>query len=143
MQVRQLDKGDFFLALSNHTGACGVVLDPEAALQWVCDLCQNEKEPEASLVCALISLCQVHTETTMKQNYACLLCPRPKKDAKKTAFYPPSDTYLRACKPTEGQGWVHVLCSVFMPEIQFADVSRLRLVEGVSTVPKERWMTVS
>jgi hypothetical protein len=40
---------------------------------------------------------------------------------------------LRACKPTEGQGWTHILCAVFTPEITFTDTSRLRLVEGLNT----------
>lgn len=132
------------VCLSNPPiGAAGVVLEPEAALQWVCDLCQNEKEPEASEVRYYVVFLVTSLKLCIIQDPSCLLCPRPKKDAKKTQFYPPSDTYLRACKPTEGQGWVHVLCSVFIPEVRFADSSRLRLVEGINTIPKERWTTVS
>lgn len=33
-----------------HAGACGVSLDPATVDSWVCDLCQNEKSLEASLV---------------------------------------------------------------------------------------------
>jgi len=34
-----------------------------------------------------------------------------------------------------------VLCSVFIgPEVQYADPLRLRLVEGISTLPKQRWL---
>jgi len=44
-------------------------------------------------------------------------------------------TYLRLHKPTENRGWVHILCAVFCSEIQFANTSRLRLVEGLSCVP--------
>ncbi|TFY51302.1 hypothetical protein EVJ58_g10639 [Rhodofomes roseus] len=101
-----------------HAGVSGVVVDQTTVESWVCDLCANEKTLEASL------------------NPDCLLCPRPKRDIRKSTVYPPPDTYLRACKPTEGQAWVHVICSVFVPEVSYSDATRLRLVEGVSTVPQ-------
>ncbi|KAH9832546.1 uncharacterized protein C8Q71DRAFT_258205 [Rhodofomes roseus] len=104
-----------------HAGVSGVVVDQTTVESWVCDLCANEKTLEASL------------------NPDCLLCPRPKRDIRKSTVYPPPDTYLRACKPTEGQAWVHVICSVFVPEVSYSDATRLRLVEGVSTVPQWRW----
>ena len=66
-----------------------------------------------------------------------------RRDAKKKLIYPPPDTYLRACKPTEGQAWVHVLCSVFIPELTYSDAARLRLVEGISAIPRYRWQNVS
>jgi len=53
-----------------------------------------------------------------------------------------TDSFLRAAKPTEGQSWVHVLCAVFSPEITFSDVVHLRLVEGISTIPRVRWSAV-
>ncbi|KZT07232.1 uncharacterized protein LAESUDRAFT_758638 [Laetiporus sulphureus 93-53] len=104
-----------------HAGSCGAVLESaEEVESWVCELCANEKTLEASL------------------NSDCLLCPRSKRDSKK-ALYPPPDTYLRACKPTEGQAWVHIVCSVFIPEVTYSDATRLRLVEGISTIPSWRW----
>ncbi|KAJ6619944.1 hypothetical protein B0H10DRAFT_1912520 [Mycena sp. CBHHK59/15] len=106
-----------------HAGACGAVVDPESVDSWVCELCQNEETQEASL------------------NSDCLLCPRERKGVVKKA--PPGgvapDSYLHARKPTEGQGWTHVLCSVFVPEITFTDASRLRFVEGLSTITRHRW----
>lgn len=57
--------------------------------------------------------------------------------------WPPADTLLRACKPTEGQGWTHLLCAVFTPELTFTEASKLRLVEGMSTISKHKWMAVS
>ena len=66
-----------------------------------------------------------------------------RRDPKKKLIYPPPDTYLRACKPTEGQAWVHVLCSAFIPEITFSDAARLKLVEGISAIPARRWQNVS
>jgi PHD-zinc-finger like domain len=51
-------------------------------------------------------------------------------------------SFLRVAKPTENRGWVHALCAVFAPELQFADASRLRLVEGLSTIPQWKRTTV-
>ncbi|KAI0794573.1 hypothetical protein C8Q74DRAFT_1366004 [Fomes fomentarius] len=104
-----------------HPGTCGIPPDATITDNWVCDLCQNEKALEASLI------------------PDCLLCPRMRRDPKKKIIYPPPDSYLRACKPTEGQAWVHVLCSVFIPELQYSDAARLRLVEGISAIPQYRW----
>lgn len=104
-----------------HAGVCGVVVDAAAVESWVCELCANEKTLEALL------------------NPDCLLCPRSTRDPKRKSLYPPPDSFLRACKPTEGQAWVHVLCSAFIPEVSYSDASRLRLVEGISTIPQYRW----
>lgn len=71
-----------------------------------------------------------------------MLCPRPKRERDKKAFHPPADSFLRVCKPTEGQGWVHLACAVFVPEISFSDAKRLRIVEGISTIPTHRWSAV-
>ncbi|KZP17574.1 hypothetical protein FIBSPDRAFT_957028 [Athelia psychrophila] len=106
-----------------HAAAAGAVVEPSAVESWVCDLCQNEDSLEASL------------------NSDCLLCPRVRGDRKAQKILPSPDSFLRACKPTEGQGWVHVLCSVFMPEVSFTDAACLRLAEGISTIPRQRWLT--
>lgn len=100
-----------------HAGTCGAVVKPEAVDSWICDICQNEDALEASL------------------NHSCLLCPPDKQE-----FAPhPNSGIWRACKPTEGQGWVHVLCAVFMPELTFTDATTLRAVEGISILPSYRW----
>lgn len=56
---------------------------------------------------------------------------------------PSPDSALRACKPTEGQAWTHLLCAVFIPETQFTDSLRLRVVEGISAIGYARWNNVS
>ncbi|KAJ7117733.1 hypothetical protein C8R44DRAFT_626844 [Mycena epipterygia] len=108
-----------------HAGAYGAVVDPESVDAWVCELCQNEETQEASL------------------NSECLLCPRERKGVVKKV--PPGgmapDSFLHARKPTEGQGWTHILCSVFIPELTFTDASRLRFVEGLSSISRHRWTT--
>lgn len=104
-----------------HAGAFGVVAESLDVDSWLCEICQNDKVQEASL------------------DTSCLLCPKPKHDG----VHPPPDSFLRAQKPTEGQGWVHVICSAFIPELTFSDTTRLRLVEGISVINPHRWLTVS
>ncbi|KAG6900023.1 hypothetical protein C0993_004080 [Termitomyces sp. T159_Od127] len=107
-----------------HAGSCGEIADPAQLEQWTCELCRNQETLEASVI------------------PDCLLCPRATAEERKNSPYPPSNSFLRACKPTEGQGWVHVLCAVFTNELTFTDASKLRLVEGLSTITRHRWVTV-
>ncbi|KAJ3506376.1 hypothetical protein NLJ89_g6899 [Agrocybe chaxingu] len=106
-----------------HGGICGAVVDPTAIDSWTCELCENEETLEASL------------------NPDCLLCPRPANEDKRKKPWPPSDSFLRACKPTEGQGWAHVVCAVFTPGLDFGDSARLRLVEGINMLSRHKWST--
>ncbi|KAF9038560.1 hypothetical protein BJ165DRAFT_1416696 [Panaeolus papilionaceus] len=106
-----------------HAGVIGAVVDPAAVDTWECEICENEVTQEASI------------------NHDCLLCPRADPEEKRNKPWPPSDSFLRACKPTEGQGWTHTLCAVFTPELKFTDSSRLRLVEGISTIARHKWTT--
>ncbi|KDQ26518.1 hypothetical protein PLEOSDRAFT_1105423 [Pleurotus ostreatus PC15] len=100
-----------------HTGCYGAIVDSDSLDSWKCDLCRNEETMEAS----------VYSD--------CLLCPRTRKNNKAA----PSDNFLRAFKPTEGQGWAHVLCAVFTNDLTFTDASRLRLVEGMNTMNPRRF----
>lgn len=60
----------------------------------------------------------------------------------KNPYFPANDSYLRAIKPTEGQAWAHTLCAVWTSEVQFADTTTLKPVEGISTLPVNRWKAV-
>ncbi|KAL1663438.1 hypothetical protein GGF50DRAFT_116024 [Schizophyllum commune] len=105
-----------------HAGICGATVTPENADKWLCEICENEESEEAAI------------------NPVCLLCPRPRKDGKQKIRGPPPDSFLRACKPTEGQGWAHILCSVFVPDTCFTDTKTMRVVEGISVIPRARWV---
>lgn len=72
------------------------------------------------------------------QYHDCLLCPRPRGPVQSRP-----GSYLQACKVTESHGWAHVLCSVFIPEINFTNTSTMRSVEGITGIPNRRWMAVS
>ncbi|TRM57900.1 hypothetical protein BD626DRAFT_438803 [Schizophyllum amplum] len=104
-----------------HASICGAVVKPGNIDNWLCEICENEESEETAI------------------NPFCLLCPRPRKDGKQKIRGPPPDSFLRACKPTEGQGWAHVLCSVFIPDTCFTDPATMRVVEGISVVPRSRW----
>ncbi|KAF5351332.1 hypothetical protein D9758_008025 [Tetrapyrgos nigripes] len=107
-------------ALQIHAAVCGASFDPEEPEKWTCDLCANDDTLEASVY------------------HDCLLCPRVRyEDKMQSGPFP--DSFLRACKPTEGQGWAHVICSVFIPEVAYTDASTMKLVEGISTIPMRRW----
>lgn len=77
-----------------------------------------------------------------------MLCPGKRKNDKKRAAETQGSRdendigFLRAKKPTEGQNWAHILCSLYAPEAVYTEVSRFRLVEGISSIPQSRWETV-
>lgn len=106
-------------SLRIHAGTWGVFVDRDALESYLCEICKNEKTQEACL------------------NTECVLCPSRKVNERWSG----SADFLRAVKPTEGQGWVHVLCAVFSPEVSFTDASRFQLAEGISTIPRSRWST--
>ncbi len=132
-----------FTSYSNSPlpGVCGAVVSPEDVEKWRCDLCSNDENLEASLVSSDIFDLLHDLPIVSPQIMECMLCPRNQLYDKK--FGPSTNSILRACKPTEGQQWAHVLCSVFIPELTFSDASRLRLVEGASTIVPHRWASAS
>ncbi|KAF8757602.1 PHD-zinc-finger like domain [Rhizoctonia solani] len=126
----QVHAGEAFMVPAEHDSLTrhpvapavyGVTEEDAMAEIWLCELCQNEKSQESSL------------------NPNCLLCPRTSNDNLQSKQSAVASTILRLSKPTEGRGWVHTLCSVFVPETSFTDATRLRLVEGISSVSDARW----
>jgi hypothetical protein len=79
------------------------------------------------------------------QDPGCVLCPKDTTAliAKIKSKKAPSDfDILSAMKPTEGLRWAHILCSTWMPDVLFADAARFKMVEGIMSLPEERWATV-
>jgi hypothetical protein len=70
---------------------------------------------------------------SVTQDPRCLMCSPDFQEDTDGDF-----SFLRLCKPTENRGWVHILCAVFCPEVQFTDALSLRVVEGLSAVPEWR-----
>ena len=74
-----------------------------------------------------------------------MLCPKDSTSfiAKIKSKKAPTDfDILSAMKPTEGLRWAHILCSTWMPDVLFADAVKLKMVEGIMSLPEERWATV-
>lgn len=49
----------------------------------------------------------------------------------------PDFDFLQALKTTEGYKWAHILCSIFVPDITFADASRLKVAEGIMSIGQQ------
>lgn len=43
-------------------------------------------------------------------------------------------------KKTAHNNWAHVICSVFTPETKFSDPASMKVVEGVASIPRARWL---
>ncbi|KAF8315379.1 hypothetical protein DL93DRAFT_2227431 [Clavulina sp. PMI_390] len=97
-----------------HAAAAGASISVESE-NWICELCENERTGDFSL------------------DARCLLCP-PDLQGDSSA----DSSYLKVHLPTESQGWVHALCAIFAPEVQFSDSVRMRLVEGLSSIAETR-----
>lgn len=111
---------------SAHAGCYGIA---PAAMgpNWECELCANVREEESNL------------------DPRCVLCPADNSALvarlkKKAAG---DFDVLAALKPTEGCRWAHTLCTIFHPEVLYANGTTLKLVEGISTIPDKRWKSVS
>lgn len=112
---------------SAHSGCYGI--PPEAmGPNWECELCANIGTEES------------HLEPR------CVLCPRDNSALVariKSKKLPADFDMLSALKPTEGCRWAHILCSAWMPEVQYANGGTFRPVEGISTIASSRWEAVS
>lgn len=45
-------------------------------------------------------------------------------------------------KKTSGNYWAHVICAVWTPEVKFSDPKTMRVVEGIGTIPMQRYQQV-
>lgn len=70
-----------------------------------------------------------------------MLCPKslPKlvRPIKKPPKVMPDFDFLQALKTTEGYKWAHILCSVFVPDITYADATRLKVAEGIMSMAQQ------
>ncbi|CAO3566578.1 unnamed protein product [Mortierella alpina] len=77
--------------------------------KWLCDTCCNSQSPTCSTA------------------YTCVLCTKS------------SDEGPQALKQTTGSNWAHILCAMWIPEINFVEADRLSSVELMGRVRPERW----
>lgn len=100
-----------------HSGCVGVPIE-EATPEWTCEICSNDSNLESNL------------------DTKCILCPPHPADRKKGAR---DSAFFRAAKPTEFRGWVHVLCATYNNQLEYTDAKRMRLVEGIVSIPKRNY----
>lgn len=104
-------------ALVVHQG-CAALSDTDMERDtWRCDVCFNEADPTAALL------------------PRCVLCGKK----------PPSDPHalsaLDVYKATECDGWAHLVCATWMPDIVFGNPEVLHPVEGVGALSTWRYNT--
>ncbi|KAK9367137.1 hypothetical protein V1509DRAFT_627739 [Lipomyces kononenkoae] len=92
----------------------------EAKKKWLCEPCQNDRNPRHSMT------------------YECALCPAQLCEATPHSEKSPRDPL----KVTSGNNWVHVLCAVWTPEIKFTDSYIMNAAEGIGLIPKNRFLDV-
>ena len=106
---------------------------------WECELCVNARLEDNHLVRPDPSI------SADDQEPRCVLCPKDNSAVNvktKPKKSPLEFDIFSAYKPTEGRRWAHVLCSTWMPEIVFTNPGIFKTVEGIATLPRERWEQV-
>nr|XP_031861887.1 uncharacterized protein CI109_002716 [Kwoniella shandongensis]KAA5528959.1 hypothetical protein CI109_002716 [Kwoniella shandongensis] len=107
---------------SVHAGCYGIP-SQDMGPTWECELCVNARLEEN------------HLEPR------CVLCPRDFTAVLTKHKRKPNVDFdlLSALKPTEGRRWAHILCSAWQGEVKYDDPARLKTVEGVMEVAREKW----
>ncbi|KAG2175457.1 hypothetical protein INT43_001104 [Umbelopsis isabellina] len=82
---------------------------PANVEKWMCDTCLNTKSPTVSIT------------------YRCVLCSESREVPR------------QALKKTSGYNWGHVICTAFIPHVEFASTSLLSPVECINRIPIEKW----
>lgn len=100
-----------------HQGCIGFEDAAIEAKTWLCDLCQNDQDPESALL--------PH----------CVLCDEAATDRNTQGMLNALDVY----KPTECNNWVHLVCATWVPEVLYGDITTMRPVEGVGSLPLWRY----
>jgi hypothetical protein len=133
---------------------------PDGGFKWVCEQCQNDRNPTVSTD---YSCCLCLTEETLVD----LVEPPRVSHKKKTdrerekerlekeladnmrAEYRNKQLNLNRSpipreplKRTTGNNWVHVYCAVWAPELRFSDAKALELAEGFPLIPQARFEAV-
>ena len=54
----------------------------------------------------------------------------------------PDFDIMQAVKPTEGYKWAHILCSTFVPHLQWSDGAHLKFTEGIMSLKPNQYAEV-
>jgi hypothetical protein len=136
------------------------IVKPNGEIYWVCQQCQNDRNPQVSTdySCCLclteetvIDMIDLPKSTHKKKNDRDREKERMEKELADTmrADYTNNQLTLHRpilprepLKPTTGNNWVHVYCAVFTPEIRFSDAKALQVAEGFQMIPSAKYEAV-
>ncbi|WPH02505.1 Hypothetical protein R9X50_00537000 [Acrodontium crateriforme] len=129
-------------------------------LKWICDQCQNDRNPSVSTDYAC---CLCLTEETLTDLIEIPKTTHKKKadrdkekdrlekelaDAKREEYRQKQIARNRPVLPREplkrttGNNWVHVYCATWTPEIRFSSAKHLEVAEGFQNIPAARYEAV-
>ena len=134
--------------------------EADGELKWICDQCQNDRNPTVSTeyACCLCLTEVTHTElietprsTHKKKTERDREKERLEKelaDAKREEYRLKQQTRNRPVLPREplkrttGNNWVHVYCATWTPEIRFSNSKLLEVAEGFQNILPARYEAV-
>ena len=118
--------------LAGHQGCIGFEDADIEKNEWLCDLCENDRDPMSSI----LPFCVLCGETPSSRTLSTSIRTRKpyfnESDGK-------GDTALDVYKPTECNHWSHLLCALWIPEVLFANTTTMQPVEGAGALPAWRY----
>lgn len=127
---------------------------------WVCEQCQNDKNPQVSTdyACCLclkeetqVDLVEPpkisHKKKTDREREKERL-EKELADSLRTEYRARQIAHNRPVLPREplkrttGNNWVHVQCAMWMPEVKFSSASALEVAEGIQSIAQRRFEEV-
>lgn len=135
-------------------------LRPDGEVNWICEQCQNDRNPQVSVEYAcclclteetLIDLVEPPKVSHKKKTDREREKERMEKEladgmraeyrSKQLAQNRPTSP-REPLKRTTGNNWVHVYCAVWAPEVRFSDAKKLEVAEGFQLIPQARYEAV-
>ncbi|KAF2234455.1 hypothetical protein EV356DRAFT_532770 [Viridothelium virens] len=143
-------------AMTVHRSCYGIT-EQRNADRWICDTCQNDRNPVASTeyVCRLCPIYRTEQDLVAppKQSHK----KKTDREREKERLEKELADKLRAdyrrdqqkagkpveprepLKQTHQNNWVHVTCATWMPELKFSNAKALEKVEGFNSIPLMRF----
>ncbi|KAL8823384.1 MAG: hypothetical protein Q9191_005906, partial [Dirinaria sp. TL-2023a] len=143
--------------LTVHRNCYGV---PEGRSEnkWTCDMCANDSSSQIStsyecILCPIRPIEQELMEPPRVSHKKKGDREREKEKLERELVLEKTNLYYREqeakgrplhprepLKRTSGNNWVHVICSMWVPELRYGDAKLLEPVEGVSAIPQSRYL---
>ena len=145
--------------LSVHRNCYGI---PEGRSEnkWTCDMCANDSNSQIStsydcVLCPLQPVEQELMEPPRVSHKKKTDREREKERLEREMVLEATNMYYRdqeakgrplhprePLKRTSGNNWIHLICSMWIPELKYGDAKLFEPVEGVSSIPQSRYEQV-